>query len=176
MLAPLMAHGKRRKRYNANFVVIRFSSTITLSTLASNTVISASMFSGELNDRAVHLISADAYWAVRGATAGEGPIIVGYAHSDYSVAEIQECLTSNALDTGDMIAQERTKRLVREAGQFSNVGTDQVLNDGRPKRTKIGITTPTGFDYSVWAWNKSGATLTTGQVVEVSGKAYLIKL
>ncbi len=176
MLGPLMAHGKRRKRYNANFVVIRFSTTITLGTLASNTVISASMFGGELADRAIHLISADAYWAARGATAGNGPIIVGFAHSDYSVAEILECLTSNALDTGDLISVERSKRLVREAGQFSNFSTDQVLNDGRPKRTKIGITTPTGFDYSVWAWNKSGAQLDTGQVIEVSGKAYVIKL
>ncbi len=176
MLAPLMAHRKGRRRYNANFVVIRFQASLPLSTLASNTVLLTSLFGGQLNDRAVRLVSIDGYWAIRGATAGEGPIMVGVSHSDYSVAEIKECLVSNALDTGDMIAVEQSRRLVREAGQFGNLGTNEVLNDGRPKRTKVGITTPVGFDYSVWAWNKSGAVLTTGQVLEVSGKAYIIKL
>lgn len=168
-----------RRRYNANFVVIRFSASLPLLTLASNTVLLTGLFGGasaQINDRAVRLVSVDGYWAIRGVTAGEGPIMVGVAHSDYSVAEIQECLTSNALDTGDMISTERSRRLVRDVGQFSNAGTNEVLNDGRPKRTKVGITTPTGFDYSMWAWNKSGATLTTGAVLEVSGKAYIIKL
>ncbi len=172
---PMMAH-RRGRRYNAKFVVIRFQASLALSTLGSNTVLIGSLFGGELNDRAVRLVSIDGYWAIRGATAGEGPIMVGVCHSDYSVAEVKECLTSNALDTGDMIAGEQSRRLVREVGQFSNFGTNEVLNDGRPKRTKIGITTPTGFDYSLWAWNKSGAALATGQVIEASGKGYFIKL
>ncbi len=120
-----------------------------------------------------YCISADCMWAIRGAAPGDGPVQVGYAHGDYSVTEIKEALEAGlSFDPGNKTEQERARRLVRRAGQFSVTAVDEVLNDGRPKRTKLGIMVTQGFNLSLWAKNKRGGALTTGMVLEFSGTLY----
>ncbi len=110
---------------------------------------------------------------MRDHTGSEGPIIVGIAHGDYTVAEVQENLGLTGMeDPNDMVAKEQGYRKVRSAGDFSGLNTDEVLNDGKPIRTTGKFMITTGGTLQFWAWNRSGATLTTGSAISIAGKLY----
>ncbi len=150
--------------------MINVAESIPMLTAADGAVVSSA---GDPMGREFFWISGDIYWALKGATVGEGPIVVGIAHNDYTDAELTENLNQTGMeDPGDKIAQERGRRLVRRAGQFSVVAANEVLNDGKAKRTKAGFVLTDGFAPNFWAQNRSGATLTTGMVVQISGKIY----
>lgn len=171
-LVPVFAARKGRRRRSGGIKVIRVNGSQALSTLASNTVLAAGIQGATLT-RAAYMISADLYVTLRNHTAGEGPIAWGVAHSDYSVTEIQEALTSDALDTSDLIAGERARRLVRDGGIFSGLNTEEAYNNGQVKRVRIRFTINAGQDLQIWFWNMSGAALNTGTVVEWYGKLYI---
>ncbi len=150
--------------------VINVNESNALLTLADGAVLGVD---SDPFGREFFAISADLYWAMRNHTAGEGPVIVGVAHSDYTDVEVAENLNLTGMeDPGDKVAQEQGRRLIRRTGQFSGIGTDEVLNDGRAKRVKIGFVITDGFSLAFWAQNKNGGALTTGTVVETSGKIY----
>lgn len=111
-----------------------------------------------------------------GGTAGEGPIVVGVAHSDYTDAEIEEVLENvGSWDEGDMIDQEKARRLVRRIGQINSPATaeDGLLNDGKPLKIKLNWLLTTGQTLSFFAFNKGGSSLTTGSYLVVEGHANL---
>ncbi len=121
----------------------------------------------------VWAVSADLKWSIRDLTAGEGPIIVGFAHSDYSDAEITEALNATgSWDRSDKVTMEQARRFVREAAAFSGAA-EEVLNDGKAIRTRIGFYIEDGKTLDFWAVNESGATLTTGGVIRVKGTVWL---
>ncbi len=165
-----MAKGKAKGRRRSRLAVINVNENITLATLADGAAISVD---SDPFGREYYLISADLYWMLDGGTSGQGPIIIGLAHNDYTDVEIAENLNQTGMeDPGDKIAQEQGRRLVRRSGQFANGVDNEVLNDGRVKRTKCGWVITDGFSLAFFAQNKSGATLTTGASVKVSGKLY----
>lgn len=170
ILIPLGAAKRRSSKRKQRLAVINVDESIVLSTLADNAAISVD---SDPFGREFYAISADLYWGLDGLTAGQGPIIVGMAHNDYTDVEVAENLNLTGMeDPGDKIAQEQGRRLVRRAGQFSGVSTNEVLNDGKAKRTKLGFVITDGFSLGFWAQNKSNATLTTGAAVNVNGKLY----
>ena len=163
---PKKGKGGRRSR----LAVINVDEAIGLLTLADNAVLGVD---SDPFGREFYAISCDLYWSLFNHTAGEGPIIVGLAHNDYTDTEVAENLNQSGMeDPGDKIAQEAGRRLVRRAGQFSGVSTDEVLNDGKAKRTRLGFVITDGFSLAFWAQNKSNSSLTTGAVVNVNGKIY----
>jgi len=145
---------------------------LVLGTLADNTLLSGVV--GENTDQDMFLMSIDGIWALGAHTAGEGPITVGLAHEDYTDAEIQQFLdNTGSWSPGDLIDQEIAKRKIRIVGVFPGADTDEVLNDGKPIRTKCMWRNATGQSLKNWAFNKSGAPLTTGSVILLTGNAYL---
>lgn len=119
------------------------------------------------------LISADCTWSIRNLTAGQGPIHVGFAHGDYSTTEIAEWfVNSGSWSQGDRIAQEQARRKCRLVGTFSGVSTEEVLNDGKPVRTRLNFSLEDGQSLAIFAINASGAALTTGSLVYATGKVY----
>ncbi len=144
-------------------IVLRSEDSITLGTINNNIVVKQANPFTILKD--FYCVSADIYADVRGLTAGETPIKIGYSSDDLSVTEIAEALDANMIDPGDVIAQERNRRPVRTIGRFSGPSTDIGMNDGEVTRTKLRITFRENKGMSVWAQNKSGATLTTGATV-----------
>ncbi len=165
---PFMAkHG--RGRYTLRRV--RTTGGITLSTLAANIVITSAVLGAA--DGQYRIMSAKQTWAMKNLTAGEGPILVGYAHGDYSVTEIKEAIEAGAsINRGNMVAREQSDRLVRIVGSFSGAA-EEVLNDGRPIHTRLNWAIPIGKTVNIFAYNDSGATLTTGGVVEVTGPVWV---
>ncbi len=101
----------------------------------------------------------------------------GLAHSDYSVAEIEECLEAQtAIDRGDKVAQEQSNRLVRSIGVMTGVGIaggDKSFNDGRSKRTKLNWHMSIGDRLSVWIRNGSGVIYTTGSAIVCQGNIWV---
>ncbi len=109
---------------------------------------------------------------------GDGPIVVGVAHSDYTDAEMEEVLENiGSWNPGDKISQERAKRLVRIIGTFQQVDIslgNTVLNDGKPIKTKLNWTLITGASLKFWAYNQGESALaTTDPDLNVIGHANL---
>ena len=158
-----------RRGRSKNFFASKVEANLTLSTLADNTVLSATLL--DLTQDAF-LISADLTWAVRNLTAGQGPIQLGYANSGLTDTEIGEALAASPNSQDDLVAIERTRRPVREAGSFNGLNTEEVLNNGNLLRTKLKFVVTSARDLDIWAKNRSGAPLTTGALINVSGKVY----
>ncbi len=114
-------------------------------------------------------MSAKLTWSVFNLTAGEGPINVGIATDDLTVAQIQEAINASPSSRSDYVAFEQASRPVRQAGVFSGLSTEETLNEGRAVRTKLGIAVANNNDPVFYANNVSGAALTTGASLRVIG-------
>ncbi len=169
-ITTVAKHSRRRSNRRKGFVALPFEASITLDTLADNTVIKANTITfGE----DIFVLSVDGVWSIRGQTANEGPISVGYAHSDLSVAEIKEALDASLTDPDDIIAKERTRRPVRRVGSFrSNLNNSEVLDDGKVIRTKIKFSVGDSHSLAFYAQNRSGGVLTTGAIILLEGVIY----
>jgi len=166
-----MAKSKpRRRRWTADMQSVPFTEATALGALASVTVIAGGTLPA--SDNEYRVLSVSNLWSMRGQTAAEGPIIVGYAHGDYTVAEIKEAIEAETMMTrADKIAAERGNRLVRRVGVFPGMTPEEVLNDGRPIRTRLNWVIPDGETLAAWAYNQSGASLSGGAILVQNGKA-----
>ncbi len=165
-----------RKRNRRGFVTIKFETALSPSTLANGSTLQTGLLGAVLAED-LYVISIDAEWSARGQVAGEGPLRVGFAHSDLSATEISECLDVSMTDPDNIIDRERARRPVREAGVFRGVADaaeDQVLNDGKSIRTRMGFMIGDGHNPAMWVRNKSGASLsnTNALVIDCNGRIY----
>lgn len=170
---------RRRARRRRKILKGNVDEGLALLTLAGADLVSVA-FDETVLDRA-WIPSMEATWMLRNLTVGEGPILVGIAHGDYTAAEIEEFVeNAGSWSEGDMINREIAQRKIRIVGAFSGLGTidttfvDEVLNDGRPIKTKLRMILNQGETLQVWAYNQSGATLTTGASVLMNGHVWII--
>ncbi len=113
-------------------------------------------------------------WAWTNPTATEGPLTVGYAHSDYSVTEIKECLEAvAAIDAGNKIANEQANRLIRIVGVLRSPVGGSFLNDGKPIKTRLNWLITPGDTVNVFAFNENTAALSTGSVLNLQGDLWV---
>ncbi len=117
----------------------------------------------------VVILSAKLTWSLFGHTPNEGPLQVGIATDDLSVAEIGEALDASPSSRSDQVAFEQAGRMVRLAGVFDGQVADEKLNEGRLLKTKLGFAVANNNDAVFFVRNLSGATLTTGSSVRVNG-------
>ncbi len=161
----------RKRRFNLRRV--RTTAEIALSTLAASTVIKVGTVGPTTSP--YRLMTAKCVWSMIGLTEGEGPILVGLAHSNYSVTEIKECLEIQAsISKGLKVEQEKANRLVRIVGTFS--GKLNVLNDGKPIRTRLNWAidaSASGDEVVIFAYNDFGSGLTTGAILNINGDLWV---
>lgn len=167
---PVMAAKRRKRRRNSNFVALPVDVSLALGTLGSGTVIASAMTN--LGQTRFRVISVDILWSMRGLTAGEGPLEVGIANNNLSVTEIGEMLDASPTSQTDIIAMERLRRPVRNSGVFAGLAANEALNDGRKMRTKLSTVLNEGVELAFYVRNKSGSALTTGGVIQCTGKVY----
>ncbi len=118
------------------------------------------------------ILSVEVTWSLEDLTDLDGPIEVGIAHSDYTDAEVEECLEAGgSWDEGDKVAQEQARRLVRRVGVLTEEET--ALNEGRLVKTRLNWRVSTGDTLRWWARNR-GDALTTGAVVIISGVLHTV--
>ncbi len=177
LLVPLlaMAHTPRRGGYprHGSFGLrrVRVSPAIILSTLGSQTVLTSALVG--TSDAQYRLIASRLSWSQLGLTAAEGPITVGYAFGDYTVAEIKECIEIGAsISTGDKIAQEKANRWVRIVGTFE-ADAQSVLNNGNPIKTRLNWAVQIGSAVNIFAYNESAGALATGTIVNAQGDLWV---
>lgn len=171
-----MANRSRRPgaRYHRNYSLRRVRTTpvITLGTLANITVVEGALTPSSTDK--YRAVSHSCIWSLKNFTPGEGPIMIGYAFSDYTVAEVKECLESQAsIAPGGKIENERANRLVRIVGAFPGAAADEVLNDGKPIKTRLNWSIPIGDSVDIFAYNEGGSTLTTGGLIEADGDLWV---
>ncbi len=149
-----------------------------LGTLAAKTV-AAVPFDETVNGRTLvsSMVATHSMTAFTKST-GDGPIMVGVAHGDYTVAEIEEYLESTgSWDEGNLIDQETSKRKIRRIGKFENPIDEAavaVLNDGKPIKTKLNWILNDGATLQYWAYNLGTSALaTTSPIVNAEGHVNL---
>ncbi len=164
----------KRRRRKGGIAVLPFQAQLSLGTLANGTVLSVPLLSGNLTED-LFIISIDSTMVIRDLTAGEGPLYMGFAHSDYSVAEIAEAIdTSGYLGPSAKIEQEQARRLVRRWGTFRGHEATSIIaeSNGGHRRYKVRWVQQNGGNPRCWLQNTSGVTLTTGAVLETDGYIY----
>ncbi len=165
-----MAKHPRNRKFNLRMVRINANSAI--GALASFDVV-ANIITGSPAGK-LRVKSFDCAYAIVDKTDADEGQTIGLAHSDYSAAEIEECLeASTAIDAGDKVAQERANRLVREIGVFSRGDTGGKLNEGKPIKTKLNWLLTAGDSIQLWIRNSSGTVYTTGALIAIVGKFWV---
>ncbi len=159
---------KTRRRFSLRRV--RVTPSVALGALVSGIVVKGGISGAAPNT--YRAISSDQVWSLEGLTSGEGPVVVGYAHSDYTVTEIKEAIDAAAsIDPGLKIERERAGRLVRIVGIITS-DVDR-LNDGKPLKTRLNWLITPGDEVNIFAMNESGATLSTGAVLHITGNLWV---
>ncbi len=173
----LLAKRRRGRRYR-RYIRGNIDEKMSLGTLAGNTLV-AQAFAESVEEK-TFVSSIDVAWALLGLNpaVGDGPIVVGVSHSDYTAAEIEGFIeNTGSWSEGDMITQrEIGRRLIKIVGIFHNdtATTTEVLNDGRKLRTKLNWVLTTGDTLDLWAYNSGSSALdTTVAQLHINGHANL---
>ncbi len=169
-------HGRRRKKFR-RYLRGQIDHTLALATLGSLDVIGSVV--GDTVTETAWCSSIRCTYTLGGFTpaAGDGPIMVGVAHSDYTDAEIEGWIENNASwNQSNLVAQEIAKRKIRRIGVFQTefddtILTQSVLNDGKPITTKCGWLLGSAQTLRFWAFNMGSSSLTTGTLYKVEGFA-----
>ncbi len=169
-----------KKRRFRKYIRGSIEHSLSLGTLAAKVAVASD--NSEILTEKAWCSSVLLRWSLSNFTpnAGDGPILVGVAHSDYSSSEIEEWI-ENVQDWAeeDQIGQERGRRKIKQVGMFdippdTTASTAMVLNDGKPIRTKCGWQLRTGQTMKFWAYNKGTSALaTTSPIVGADGHANL---
>ncbi len=169
---------RKPKRRMGRYLKGRVNEELALGTLAAKTLVGTT-FDETVVDRTL-VSSLKATWTMREYTPaeGDGPIVFGVAHGDYSDAEIEEVIeNTGSWNEGDKIAQEQSKRLVRTIGVFDTAPSAAgiyTINDGMPVHTKLNWILNQGVRLKIWAYNQgSSALATTSPVISAEGHANL---
>ncbi len=159
-----MARRGRSRRRMGRYLRGNLDVNVSLGTLAASTGILGAV-SDTVEEMSL-ISSIVCQYALQGKTLADdqGPISVGVAHSDYTLAEIEAWIEqTTGWAMGDKVAQEISKRLIRKIGVFpevANLGT-AVLNDGVPIKTKLNWLLTTGQNINFWFYNEGGVALAT---------------
>ncbi len=163
---------RRARRRRTKILKGIVDENMSLGTLANTTLIAAA-FDESVNERSF-LISMEATWHMQDISTSGGPVTVGVAHADYSAAEIEQWIeNTGSWNEGNLVQQEISMRKIRQVGVFAMNDSDESLNDGLLIKTPLRWIVNQGQGLSLWAYNDSGAALTTGNVVTVDGWCWI---
>ncbi len=150
---------------------------ISLGTLAGSTAV---LQATDVVKERTRVSSIVASYSLSGWTAIDnvGPLEIGVAHSDYSLAEVEAWIErTTSWNEGDLVSQEVSNRRIRRIGVFdmpATVGESYALGDGRLIRTKLNWILNAGQGLNYYVYNiGSGAVATTDPEVHCNGKANL---
>ncbi len=166
----------RRRRFNLRRV--RAQANFGVGALAAADVVVGVITAATTGS--LRVMSLKMSWTlVNLGAAIDGGFEFGVSHSDYTAAEIEECLESQAsMDLGDKIAQEQGNRLVRSIGVISPKGTaiaggEVAYKDGQPITTKLNWHLSIGDTLNMWVRNSSVTIYTTGTSLSSFGQIWV---
>ncbi len=157
---------RRRRGTTKIMVYLPFDIEITLGTSVDNAILTQAL---QTLTQDFDIYGVKASVTFTGATAGEGPIEVGWNQSELTGVQIVANRDAAPTSQWDVLANEQSKRKVRVFGSSSGQANDS-LNDGKVIWKKMFLRVPSGKALcDIYVINRSGATLTTGQVVRAQG-------
>ncbi len=175
-----MAGKPRRRRGMGKYLRGNVDETFALGTLAAKTAILEAN-TDTVTERTL-LSSLVLLWSLRGLTpaSGDGPIMVGIAHSDYTLSEVESWIEqSTGWSEANLVAREVSQRKIRRVGVFGDDGgavaaNVRTLRQGRYVKTKLNWILTQGQSVNYWAYNMGTSALaTTDPDVLVQGHANL---
>ncbi len=177
ILTALMARKGRRRDFS-KYLSGSIDENVSLTTLASKTgVLSATQtVSDTTRVSSIRCSYTLSDWT---PIANAGPMIVGVAHSDYSLAEVEEWIeATGGWDQGNMVqTREVRRRLIRQIGVMDTPAAatgSSRLNDGRMLKTKLNWLLSEGDGLNFWWYNSGNAAVaTTVPNAIIFGKANL---
>jgi len=169
---------KRRKKFR-QYIRGPIEHVLDVGTLGAKTLDSDNL-AGTVTE-STWCSSVKATWSLSDFTnaIGDGPILVGIAHSDYSSAEIEAFIENSAgWNVGNEVQKEISRRKIRIVGSFLSSVADSsgiaVLNEGRPICTKCNWMLNTGQTLKIWVYNQGDSAIgTTDPDLSVFGHANL---
>ncbi len=176
-LCAAARRGRGRSRRKFNLRKVRINSENAVGALATLDVASAGLTATTADKiRFISLIGSWTWSDLQQIT--DDAMAFGVAHSDYTAAEIEECLeATGSMDLGDKVAAEKANRLVREIGMFSSVtsaaGSGVQFNDGKPVKTKLNWLMSAGDSLVVWVRNSSSLVYVTGSSINFAGNLWV---
>ncbi len=169
---------KGRRKFR-RYLPGRIDHKLQLATLAGNTLLGSD--NADVVNEETWVSSVKAIYSIGQYTpvAECGPFILGWAHSDYTDAEIEEWVEqANSWNVGDKVSQEQSRRLIKQIGTFEHLPITasgvESINDGRMKTTKLGWMLASTQTLRFWVYNAgTAAVATTDPEVRVQGHANL---
>ncbi len=178
LLAILAMARKGRRKYR-RYLAGKIDHKLQLGTLAGQTLLGSDIADAVVDSTWVSSVKAIYSIAQYTPVAECGPFICGWAHSDYTDAEIEAWVENAASwQEGDKIAQEVARRKIRQIGTFEELpsaatGTTS-LADGRKLTTKLGWMLSPTQTLRFWVYNGGTASVaTTDPEVRAHGHANL---
>ncbi len=167
-----MAKKGRGRRKPVRLIKGTIKEELALVTLGTDTGL---LVATDVVDDTSFLLSAQCVYSMSDHAAGEGPLVLYWCHSDYSLTEIEEYIEQQTAWAGnDEVGKEVSRRKIRQIGSFSGEGVSETLNDGRPLKTKIGFVVHEGQGLNLCVYNEdNGANLTTGTLINVNGHCWI---
>lgn len=141
-----------------------------LSTLATETGIVV-IFDETVNGRTL-VSSIVVAVSVEDLAGGDGPLEVGVAHSDYTLAEIEEYIeNTGSWNAGNKISsREIGRRLIRSIATLDPQNPSAF--GGAKRKVKLNWMLEAGQTLDLWVYNH-GDQMTTGAIVYMHGHANL---
>ncbi len=174
----VIAMAKRTGRKFRRYIRGSIDHRLDLGTLAPNTLV-GSLLTDSVEEP-VYVSSVRAAYTMDQFTEGadKGPILCGWAHGDYTDAEIEEFVeNAQSWSQGNKVQQEVAKRYIRQVGVFQNLtGANEwaTIRDGATFTIKLGWSLIGGQTLRFWCYNMGlGAIATTDPNVRVQGHANL---
>ncbi len=164
-----MAKNRRRRR---RITLIKGTIDLdeALGTLAAQTAL---LDATDSVDDSSWLLSTECTYALD-HTAGEGPVKLFWAHSDYSLVEVEEFIElATGWGNSDEGSKEISRRKIRQIGEFAGTATDEVLNDGKSIKTKIGFRVGPDQGLNLVTYNDDANPLTTGASIKAKGHCWI---
>ena len=167
---------KRRRAFPSHLRIVRITSSSAIGALASLDVVANAIISTSANRYRAISFNCSYSWASKAEI--DDAASFGFAHSDYTDAEIEECLeAATAISQGDKVAQERANRLVRQIGTMAGVSSIAAggaqFNNGMKVKTRLNWLMGIGSTVQLWVRNSSGAVYTTGSTITINGELLL---
>ncbi len=157
---------KRRRASRGRLVYLPFDESITLGTLVANGISTNAL---QTLTQDFDIVGVKATVSFTDVTQGEGPLEVGWAQSELTGVQIVANRDASPTSQWDVLANEQSKRKVRVFGKSAGT-TDESLNNGLAVWRKMFLRIPSGKALcDLWIINRSGATLTTGAIVNLQG-------
>lgn len=172
-----MARRKGRRKFR-RYLKGQIHTQVSLGTLAAKTGLRDAVDDSVLERTWCSSIKCTHAMNTFTPAADAGPIQIYLAHSDYSLAEIEEWIENAASwNAGDLRTQEIARRKIRYIGTFPGPFSNDdvvVLNDGKPVTTKCGWMLITGQTLAFVYYNVGVAALSgTNPDVIAQGHANL---